>query len=108
MKKEIKPLIGQVEQDQIDKWKKENPDGIFRIVLNGQVGYFRDPDVQDLNAASAVTDADNPLDYFKVLANDTYLGGSRELFEGKGKMVMDFIATYRPKIEGKKGQLENL
>lgn len=103
-------LTGLATAEQIAKWKSENPDGIYCIECGGHVAYFRNPDMKDLNAATATITQDNPLDYCLNIARDTYLGGSKELFEGdtNAALKLDFIETVKPKLDGKKGKLVNL
>lgn len=107
MKKQ--PLIGQATDDQVAKWKQENELGIFAISVGGHIGYFRNPDIDDMNAATATLTKDNPLDYFTNLANDIHIGGSKALFDKTNpQLTLDFIETVKPKLEGKKGTLVNL
>lgn len=107
MAKKNTPLTGQATPEDIAKWKKENPDGVFAIQVKEHIAYFREPDIDDMNAAASLTTKDAPLDYFKILAGDTYLGGSKDVFERR-ELFLDFIETIRPKLDGKKGKLLDL
>lgn len=107
MGKKNTPPVGQATPEQIAQWKKDNADGVYAVEVKGHVAYFRNPDIDDMNAAASLTTKDAPLDYFKILANDTYLGGSKEVFESR-PLFLDFIETIKPKLDGKKGKLLDL
>lgn len=107
--KEVGALIGQATDAQIKEWKEKHTLGVFAITSNNHIAYFREVDIKDLNEASALTTQDTSLDYYIVLGNTLYLGGSRELFEGKNtQLKLNFIATIRKKTIGIEGELVNL
>ncbi|MFN4249057.1 MAG: hypothetical protein ACK4EY_15115 [Flavipsychrobacter sp.] len=109
MAKQKTPPVGQATEDQIKNWKAKYTDGIYQVVLRGHVGYFRNPDVEDMNAAASMTQSSAPLDYYKYLGKDTHIGGSEVLFDGTDRaMFLGFIETIKPKIDGKKGELLDL
>lgn len=104
-----KTLTGQVDAKQIAQWKEEHKSGIYAIEVKDHIAYFRNPEIMDMNAATASVTKDNPLDFFTNIAQETYIGGSRAIFDGtNSSLTMDFIETVKPKLEGKKGRLLDL
>ncbi|MBS1740731.1 MAG: hypothetical protein JST88_09340 [Bacteroidetes bacterium] len=102
-----KATIGLADEEQIKQWKEGCKLGIYSVEVGGHIGYFREPEITDLNAGMATITKDNPLDYYIIVGRDTYIGGSKELFENP-KLQRDFIETIKEKTEGKKGKLVNL
>lgn len=103
-------LTGQQTPEQIEALKAANPEGIFFVKKAGRIAYFREPELMDLNAAAKITreNPDSPMDYYFIIAADTYVAGCRELFEGGEKLKRDFMATFQPYVDGQKGELGNL
>lgn len=100
-------LNGQLTPDEIKALKDKHKLGIYSIALGGFIGYFRNPDLMDMNASLANVGKDNPLDYFINVGRETHIGGSKEVFENAA-LQNDFCETIKPKVEGKKGELVNL
>ncbi len=72
-------LIGQVDQDQIKKWKEQF--GPFKgIVVDNRIIYMRKPDRKVLSAASKFGQAD-PLKFNETIINNCKIGGDYTLLE---------------------------
>lgn len=93
----------------IAKWKKENATGIYEVTTNDKKfsAVFRNPTLQDLDAAKVDITEDTSLQFFIGVGRETFLGGSREVFENE-KYQNDFKATVMEKAEGKKMALVEL
>lgn len=102
-----KELVGQATDEQIAAWKKDNKDGIYKIEVDGHVGYFRNPDMDDLNIAASQVDADAPLDFNKTIMRDTILGGSERIIE-ETRLFMGASKQIAKKIDGAKAKLSDL
>lgn len=100
-------LKGQATPEQIAKWKQEYPDGISAIEVGEHILYVRNPDMNDLNFAGSQATDDAPLDYYKVLLNEIYIGGSKEALNDVDCMK-GMIKVLKPLIDGKKAKLVKL
>ncbi|MFU8843484.1 MAG: hypothetical protein ACNA7V_06705 [Bacteroidales bacterium] len=85
-------LTGEASPEQIELWKKKHRD-IFRLVVDGHVGYFKKPDRKTLSYAT-VAGAKDPIKFNEVLMNNCWVGGSEEIktddslfFSASGKLA---------------------
>lgn len=103
---EIK-LIGQATADDIAKWKKENPLGIYQIATCGHVGYFKNPSIADVNCAMSKVTGDAPLDLYMEFGQLTFIGGSKEILSND---TMFLAASYKlkKKADGEVAELLDL
>ena len=73
-------LIGEVEQTQIDAWKKSHDLGIFAVKKDGRIGYFKNADFKEMDAYHAVgAKTVGITDEWKTLVGLLWLGGCEEL-----------------------------
>lgn len=72
-------LIGQVDQETIDEWKKAHKLGIYAVKVKEHVGYFKMPGFDEMNCSYAAYDPEKVLAQWQALADVTWLGGSEEL-----------------------------
>ena len=100
-------LAGQATDAQVAAWKLQYRYGIYAIVVDGHIGYFKNPDRNELNCAMSKADRDKALDIFEELANLTFIGGSAELLKDD-QMFIGLSQELRVKLEGKKAKLVNL
>lgn len=100
-------LTGQATPEQIAAWKQSHPYGIYAISVDGHVGYFKNPNRQEMNCAMSKADKDRALDLFEELANLTYLGGSEQLLKDD-QMFFGLCQEIKVKLDGKKATLVNL
>lgn len=100
-------LIGVATPEQIEKWKKEFPQGITRVVTNdNKVAYFKRPERDVLKMA---TDAvqNGISEYNEVIAENCFIGGDKSIlkdanyYNSLGKAMNELA-------EGVKGKLEKL
>ena len=70
-------LIGQVSQEQIDKWKGKHKE-IFQLKVEDRVCYVRKPDRKELSYAQS-TLSKNPIAYNEYLLRTCWLGGDMEI-----------------------------
>lgn len=82
-----KQLNGQATPDQIKKWKDANKDGIYFISNDTDVAYFREPKLQDVEAAIAVASDERPFAAIKKFGELTMIGGSEKILND-GKMFL--------------------
>jgi hypothetical protein len=101
-------LKGQATDIQINKWKEEYKKGIFAVTSEGgHIGYFRNPERGDINAALAAADAEKPMAIIEKLAELLWLGGSDEVL--KDDEIFSGVALQlRKKLDGVKAKLVNL
>lgn len=100
-------FIGQASPEDIAKWKKENPLGIYQILSDGHVGYFKNPSIDDANCATSKASTEAAYDMFKELGNITFLGGSREVLENDTKFLRT-STLLKKKLEGAEAELLDL
>lgn len=100
-------IIGQAEAEQIERWKKEYPMGIYSIEAEGHVGYFRNPLRHDVNAAVAAYDADRGLATTEKFADLTFIGGSEELLKND-HLFLGMVGDLKEKMNGARTKLVNL
>lgn len=109
--------VGQAKEEDIARWKKENPDGIFLLTVTDKKSqphrkhyvYMRNPTIEDLNVAAGCATKDKPFDYFKSLVTDIQIGGSEEASNSKdSKLYLNLIETLKDKIDGDKGEILDL
>ena len=100
------PFIGEVDEKQIADWKKLSPLGIYQVVSeSGHVGYFRNPNRNEVNCALQKTK--QPLDPIIELANLTVLGGSKELLSND-TMFLGILNEIKGKLDGQRAVLVDL
>ncbi len=66
-----------VSPEQIEVWKAEYKD-IFKISVEGRVGYLKKPGRKAIGYASSFGTKD-PMKFNEVILNDSWLGGDEEL-----------------------------
>lgn len=104
---DLQALIGQLSPEQVNDLKKKYPQGIYAISVGGHIAYFRNPSRQDINIASSQMDLENPMDYYELLMNETYLEGSKAIIEDD-KLYLGSIQIVKKKSDGDKAELVNL
>ena len=100
-------LTGQVTDTQIAEWKAKYKYGVYAIVVDDHIGYFKNPDRNDINCAMSKADKDKVLDVFEELANITFLGGSEDILKNDA-MFIGASQELKVKLDGKKAILVNL
>lgn len=100
-------FIGIATDTQITDWKRQNPSGIYALVIDGHIAYFKNPNRHELNCAMSKMDKDQTLAVFESLAELTFLGGS-ELLLTDDQMFLGVCQQLKHKFEGKKAQLVNI
>ncbi len=100
-------LIGQVTDAQITEWKTKYKYGVYAIAVDDHIGYFKNPDRNDINCAMSKADKDKVLDVFEELANITFIGGSGEILKNDA-MFIGASQELKVKLDGKKATLVNL
>ncbi len=103
----METLIGQVDATQIEAWKKSHANGIYGVNVDGHIGYFREPNRQDMNCAMSKADKDAALDMFEDLASSTFIGGSNDIITND-QMFYGVVQRLKEKMDGKKATLVNL
>ncbi len=97
---------GKVSEDQIAKWKKEYPLGIFYVATEeGHIAYFKNPTRNDVNCALRKTA--QPLDRLEELFDLTFIGGSDEI-KKNDTMLMGVCNKLQTKMDGSMAVLVNL
>lgn len=100
-------LIGQASEEQVAAWKKECPDGIYAIKFKEHIAYFKNPNRHEVNCTLAKADPEKVTAMYEELAELTYLGGSREVFDNDQKLL-GYMNQVKVKLEGEKAELVNL
>lgn len=98
-------LIGQASPDQIQAWKKEHG-RIFKIEVDGHVGYFKTPDRKILGFAAVTGDKD-PIKYNEAVMNNCFIGGS-EAIKTDDSLFLGASAKLGELIQIKEATLEEL
>lgn len=100
-------LIGQATDEQVQEWKARHKYGIYAVTIDGHIGYFKNPNRQEINCALSKADKENALAVFEMLASVTFLGGSNELLTDD-QMFIGLSNEIKSKLDGKKASLVNL
>ncbi len=100
-------LTGQATDAEIAEWKAKHKYGIYALEAGGHVGYFKNPDRNEINFAMSKADNDRVLNVFEGLASVTFIGGSRELLEDD-QLFIGICQELKVKLEGKRAKLVNL
>ena len=100
-------LIGVASEEQIKEWKEKYKEGIYGVVSDGHIAYFRNPNRTDMNIAMSKASSDAALDMYEQFAKITKIGGSEELLTND-TMFLGLLFHFKNKMDGKKGQLVNL
>ncbi len=100
-------LIGQATAEQIAEWKVKHTTGIYAVVVDGHIGYFKNPNRHEVNCAMAKADKDKALALFEELCNVTFIGGSDKLLTDD-TLFLGVCQEVKVKLDGKKAVLVNL
>jgi len=99
-------LEGQVDQEKIDTWKKENNGNVYAIKVGGHICYLRKPNRQEVAYAATIAQ-NNPLKSNEALLNACWLGGS-EAIKNDDELFFAASAELPGIINVKKAELVNL
>jgi hypothetical protein len=100
----MQTLIGQLSPEELQKLKSENKGNGFDVIVGDHIGYFRKPDLTDLNYAAANTDSDTPLEYNRIVMQECYLAGSKAVYEDD-KLFISATKKMNKIIDGSKAKL---
>jgi hypothetical protein len=100
-------LIGEATAEQIQEWKEKYKGGVYALVVDGHIGYFKNPDRREMNAAMSKASSEAALDMFEDLAGTTFIGGSRAVLTDDDKFF-GITQQLKTKMDGKKAILKNL
>ena len=100
-------LNGQASDTQIAEWKAKYKYGIYALEVDGHIGYFKNPDRNEVNFAMSKSDNDKLLNVFEGLASVTFIGGSTELLDDD-QLFIGVCHELKTKLEGKRAKLVNL
>lgn len=100
-------LMGQQTDEQIACWKQQYKQGIYAIAVDGNIGYFKNPNRQEMNCAMSKASTEAALDMYEELARLTFIGGSEDVINND-QMFFGLVQQIKVKIEGKKATLVNL
>lgn len=106
---EQKPLIGEVDQTQINMWKARYRRVFGIIVPDGDevhIGYFHRPDMEILAATNRLR-KDDEIKAVGVLFDNCYLGGS-EVMKTDAMVKMGAMAQFNSAISVQQGEIKNL
>lgn len=73
--------IGQATTEQIEKWKRENKQGIYAIESNGHIAYFKRPTRTIFNYSVFNADLSEFMKFWESFSEMSFIGGSREVLE---------------------------
>jgi hypothetical protein len=107
MENEKTILTGQATDSQIAEWKTKYKSGIYAVVVDGHIAYFKNPGRNELNCAMSKADNDKVLDLYEELAELTFVGGSEDVLKDD-QMFVGMCQEMKVKLEGKKAVLVNL
>lgn len=99
--------FGQANDQQIKEWKTIHKTGIYAIIVDNHIAYFKNPNRQEVNCALSKADTDNALGVFEMLANITFIGGSEEIMKDD-RMFIGMCNEMKVKLDGAKATLVNL
>jgi hypothetical protein len=97
-------MTGQATQEQIDQWKKDNPDGVYAIEAETHVCYIKRPSRQVLSNASISAKGD-PMKMNASILRQCWLGGSEairtddRLFIPAGEALNEILQEVRTEVK---------
>jgi len=100
-------LTGQQSDEQVQTWKQQYKQGIYAIVVDDCIGYFKNPSRNEMNCAMSKASSDAALDMYEELARLTFIGGSEEVINDD-QMFFGLVQQIKVKMDGKKAKLVNL
>jgi len=100
-------LIGQLSDGEIAALKEQFKDGIYGLEVDGHIGYFKNPNRKEMNAAMSKASADEALAMYETLARITFKGGSAAILKDN-EMFFGITQELKKKMDGKKAILVNL
>lgn len=100
-------LIGQADAKQIAEWKEKSRYGLYGVIVQGRIAYFRVPDIDDLNYAYTEMDPTKTLNKWKRLADVTYLGGDEEILKND-RLFLSIIDRLQTAGNAYESELVNL
>lgn len=97
-------LVGQVDQEQINKWKAIHKD-VYAVTVDGSICYLKKPNRTTIGHMA--TFGNNPMRANEVLLNDTWLGGDEAIKVDDDKFlgVTSQLATI---VEIKEAEIKKL
>lgn len=99
---------GEVPKSQIDTWKAQYKQGIYALVSeDGHIGYFKNPQFNEVNASLAQQTDDDTLIVYTSCARMTYIGGSEEMLNDERKLL-GVAQEIKEKMKGVRMTLLNL
>lgn len=69
-------LVGQVDQEQINKWKAVHKD-VYAVTVDGSICYLKKPNRATMSHMATLST--NPIRANEVLLNDTWLAGDESI-----------------------------
>ena len=101
---ENKSLIGQVEQEQIDAWKRQYG-SVFYTTADNRIAYFRKPNRKELSYAMRLQD--DPLAMIEMVLKSCRIGGD-DTFIKEAEYLMGASALVEKLISVKKTEVGEL
>jgi len=100
-------LTGKQSDEQVQAWKQQYKQGIYAIVVDDNIGYFKNPSRHEMNCAMSKASSDAALDMYEELARLTFIGGNEEVINDD-QMFFGLVQQIKVKMDGKKAKLVNL
>lgn len=104
-KNDKKPTLADITPELIKEWKGKY-DAVFAYTAkDGKKAYFRNPEIPEIEASSAVANQGHPIKSNRVLAEACFLGGDEEVFSNKnhlmglGKKLTALVVTIEGELE---------
>ena len=104
-KNDKKPTLAEITPELIKEWKGKY-DAVFQFnSTDGVVGYFRNPDISEMEAATALMSQGHPIKSNKLLAESCFLGGDDATYKenkylfGLSKKLSKLIVTVEGELE---------
>ena len=98
-------LIGEVDQVQIDAWKKKYGQ-VYAVKSESHISYLRQPDRKILGFASVAGKSD-PVKFNETLINNCFIGGS-DIIKTDDEHFFGASAVIAQIIKSKESELVNL
>jgi len=91
-----KGLIGQASEADITAWKGKYKYGIYALMQDGKVAYFKHPDFAEMDAYHAkAEESESVSESWKMLAQVCFIGGCDELRDSP-----KYLPTTHAKLKG--------
>jgi len=107
-KNEIKPTTAaEVTPEMIAEWKKQFPNGLFKLKVGDKTGYVRNASRENIKYAMTQMQNGGPIGILESILLETWLGGDEEILT-KDEYFMGSMMQMQELMQVQTSELEKL